>query len=81
MFKNIKENIRELAYAAVNIAEQTLGSAQGQEKKMMAIEYVVSMLPITPPLKKFIVILLSKFIDESIELAVTYMKSVQNKEA
>lgn len=81
MFKNIKENIRELAYAAVNIAEQTLGSAQGQEKKMMAIEYVVSMLPIIPPLKKFIVILLSKFIDESIELAVTYMKSVQNKEA
>lgn len=81
MFNNIKETIKELAYCAVNVAEQTLGSAKGQEKKNMAIDYVVSMLPIFPPLKKFIAVLLSKFIDESIEMAVTYMKSIKNEEA
>lgn len=76
--KNVKNTITELAYAAVTMAEQSMDSLSGQEKKNMAIEYIVSMLPIISPFKSIIVVLLSKFIDEAIEKAVEYMKSVQN---
>lgn len=80
MFKNLKASISELAYSAVNMAEQSLDTASGQEKKVMAIEYVISMLPILPPMKKIVVILLSKFIDEAIEKAVNYMNDITNVE-
>lgn len=80
MFFNIKETITELAYSAVNMAEQTLGTAEGQQKKNMAIEYIVSRIPIVEPFKKIIVLFLSKFIDEAIEQAVKYMKEMKNKE-
>jgi len=78
MFKNIKQTITDLAYTAVNMAEQSMDTTTGQGKKTMAIEYVVSMLPIFQPLKAVIVVLLSKFIDEAIEQAVKYMKEVKN---
>lgn len=81
MFKKLKATISELAFSAVNMAEQSIDTASGQEKKNMAIEYVVSMLPILPPIKTVAVVLLSKFIDEAIEHAVAYMKSVKNEEA
>jgi len=77
MFSNIKSTITELAYAAVNMAEDTLATETGKEKKEAAIEYVVSMLPLVSPLKKIVSVILSKFIDESVEKAVTYMKSVK----
>lgn len=81
MFINLKSKITELAYTAVNMAEETLNSASGQQKKAAAIEYVVSMLPIVSPLKGLVSIILSKFIDEAVEKAVGYMKSVRNLEA
>lgn len=81
MFSNIKSTITELAYAAVNMAEDTLDSANGQEKKTAAIEYIVSMLPIISPFKGLISIVLSRFIDEAVEKAVAYMKSIKNVEA
>lgn len=81
MFKNIKNTITELAYSAVNIAEQSLDTKTGLDKKNMAIEYVVSMLPIIQPIKSVAVVVLSKFIDEAIEQAVKYMNDVKNKEA
>lgn len=81
MFNNLKSTITELAYSAVNIAEETLDSATGQEKKTAAIEYVISMLPIISPLKALISFILSKFIDDAIEKAVTYMNSIKNPEA
>ncbi len=81
MFSNIKNTITELAYAAVNMAEDTLDTASGQEKKSAAIEYVVSMLPIISPFKSIISLVLSKFIDSAIENAVAYMKSIKNVEA
>lgn len=81
MFSNLKNKITELAYAAVNMAEETLDSATGQEKKAAAIEYIVSMLPVISPFKSIISIILSKFIDEAIEKAVTYLKSIKNSEA
>lgn len=78
MLNNIKKNITDLAFSAVNIAEQSLDTTTGQEKKTLAIEYVVSMLPIFQPLKSIVVVLLSKFIDEAIEHAVDYMKNMKN---
>ena len=78
MIKTFKELIKELSFSAVNIAEQSMETKTGQEKKLAAIEYVVSKLPIIAPFKKIVVIFLSKFIDEAIEQAVSYMKEVQN---
>ena len=81
MFENIKSNITELAYTAVNMAEESLSTSTGQEKKAAAIEYIISMLPISPIFKGIISTLLSKFIDEAVEKAVEYMKNVKNAEA
>ena len=81
MFKNLKSTITELAYTAVNMAEETLDSATGKEKKTAAIEYIVSMLPLVSPFKSIIAVVLSKFMDEAIEKAVTYMNSIKNLEA
>lgn len=81
MFSNLKSTITKLAYTAVNMAEETLNTATGKEKKTAAAEYIVSMLPIISPFKGIAAMLLSKFIDEAVEKAVTYMKSIKNPEA
>lgn len=81
MLGNIKSTITELAYAAVNMAEETLDSAGGQAKKSAAIEYIVSMLPVIAPFRSIIAVILSKFIDEAVEKAVGYMKNIKNVEA
>lgn len=78
MFKNLKNTITELAFSAVNMVEQSLETKTGAEKKTMAIEYVVSMLPILPPIKTVVVLVLTKFIDEAIEQAVKYMNDMKN---
>ncbi len=75
MFGKLKETIKELAKTAVVKAEETLGSQKGQEKKAMAIEYIVSHIPVFAPLKPLISMLLSSFIDDAVEFAVEYMKS------
>lgn len=81
MFNKLKNTIKELAYSAVTMAENTLISSTGEEKKIAAIEYVVSMLPIPVLFKGIVSVVLSKVIDEAIENAVSYMKSIQNTEA
>ena len=73
MFKNFKIKIKEVAMSAVQLAEETLGSNKGKEKKKMAIEYVVSHIPIIPPLQRLIGMLLSSFIDDAVEFAVQFM--------
>ncbi len=80
MFISLKATIKELAYSAVIMAEETLSSSNGQSKKTAAIEYIISMLPIPSMFKCIISIILSKFIDEAVENAVTYMKDIQNPE-
>ncbi len=79
MFENLKEEIKEIAYSAVTMAEDALGSSNGQEKKILAIEFIVSKLPVMEPFKKIIIIILGKFIDRAVEEAVAYMKSIQNE--
>ena len=74
MFKKLKAKIKEIAISAVFKAEETLGSNKGKEKKAMAIQYVISNIPLIAPLQKLIAMLLSSFIDDAVEFAVQYMK-------
>ena len=74
MFNNLKKKIKDIAVTAVHLAEKTLGTSKGKEKKEMAIEYVVAHIPVMAPLKKIIAILLSSFIDDAVEIAVQYMQ-------
>lgn len=81
MFSNIKTKIKLLAKDAVFIAEQKLGTGKGQEKKKMAVNYIVNRLPFPATVKSLIALLLSSFIDDAIEIAVSYLKSLpENKE-
>lgn len=76
LFSKTKTKIKELAKNAVLVAEAELGSGRGQEKKKLAIEYVLKNLPISNFLKSIISILLSSFIDDAIEISVNYMKTL-----
>ena len=76
LFSKTKTKIKELAKNAVLVAEEELGSWKGQEKKKLAIEYVLKNLPISNFLKSIISILLSSFIDDAIEISVNYMKTL-----
>ena len=76
LFSKTKTKIKELAKNAVLVAEAELGIGKGQEKKKLAIEYVLKNLPISNFLKSIISILLSSFIDDAIEISVNYMKTL-----
>ncbi len=76
LFSKTKNKITELAKNAVLVAEAELGSGKGQEKKKLAIDYVLKNLPISSFLKSIISILLSSFIDDAIEISVNYMKTL-----
>lgn len=78
MFSNVKNKIKELAKKAVIVAESELGSGQGQEKKKLAIQYIVNRLPFPTVIKTIISVLLSSFIDDVVELSVDYMNSLSN---
>ena len=80
MFSNVKNKIKELAKKAVIVAEAELGSGKGQEKKRLAIQYIVNKLPFAPLLKTIISVLLSSFIDDVVEISVDYMNSLPNIE-
>ena len=66
MFKKLKDAIRELAKKAVVMAEEALGSKTGKQKKAMALEFIISNIPVIAPFKTIIAGLLSKFIDDAI---------------
>ena len=80
MFKNFKNNISDLAYSAVNYAENVLSTATGQEKKQAAISFVVSKLAIPSTFKPIVILLFTNFIDNAIEKAVEYMHKVRNED-
>ncbi len=75
MLKKIKAMIKNLAQNAVLIAEEELGSGNGQAKKQIAIEYIIKNLPFSEPIKRIISFLLSKMIDELVESAVEWLHS------
>jgi len=74
MFSNIKSKIKEIAVTAVKLAEESLGSNTGRQKKIMAINYIVSKLPVPFPFNQFLSMILSSFIDDAVEFAVQVMK-------
>lgn len=76
MFLNLKKRIKELARNAVFAAEKELGTGNGQKKKKLAIDYIVKNLPVPEIVKSVISILLSSFIDDAVEIAVSYMNSL-----
>lgn len=78
MFVTLKQKIKQLAQSAVAIAEQSLGTAKGQEKKKMAVEYIIEHLPLSPFFKRFVAFVLSGFIDNAVEYAVEYMNGLKN---
>ena len=80
MFSSIKELIKQLANNAVVIAETELGSGKGAEKKQKAIKYILDNLPFCGIIREIIAIFLSGFIDNAVEAAVYYMKSLQTQE-
>lgn len=80
MFLNSTKNqIKELAKNAVFIAEKEFGNGNGEKKKALAIKYVVKNLPFPEFIKPFVSLLLSKFIDDVIEVSVSYMQSLQEQ--
>ena len=73
MFENIKATIKEVSITAVKAAEEALGSNKGKQKKAMAINYIVSKIPVASPFQRLVAMLLSSFIDDAVELAVQLM--------
>ena len=80
MFENLRKRIKELAKKAVLVAEAELGSGNGQEKKALAINYIVKRLPLPPVVKTIVSVLLSSFIDDVVEISVEYMNSLPKTE-
>lgn len=76
MFNSIKKSIKDLAKSAVVIAENTLGSNKGKEKKKMAINYIVNRIPVPELFKPLISAVFSSFIDDAVEFAVEYMEAI-----
>lgn len=76
MFNSLKKSIKELAKSAVVIAENTLGSNKGKEKKKMAINYITSRIPVPELFKPLISAVFSSFIDDAVEFAVEYMEAI-----
>ena len=75
MVRTVKSIIKNLAQNAVLVAEEKLGSGNGQAKKQMAVEYIVKNLPFPEFIKQILSFLLSKMIDELIESAVEWLHS------
>lgn len=79
MFRNLKTIITELAKNAVLVAERELGTGKGQQKKQLAIKYIIEHLPFSSFTKNIISIFLSKFIDEAIESIVSQINSLSKE--
>ena len=80
MFENFKDTITDLAFSAVNYAENALSTSSGKEKKHAAITFLVNKLMLPPYLKPLIVLCFSGFIDTAVEKAVEYMNQVKNED-
>lgn len=80
MVKKIKAIIKNLAQNAVIIAEEELGSGNGQAKKQIAVEYIINNLPFPEPIRQILSFLLSKMIDELIESAVDWLHRQQQNQ-
>lgn len=69
----MKNKILELAEQAVETVEQSLSGESGKAKKIAAVKYVVTHLPVPAPIRYVLGVFLSVFIDSAVEIAVAYM--------
>lgn len=79
MFKEvIKKVFTKYSYKAVCYAEELLGSGNGKAKKEIAIDFLISKLPIwLRPFSFLIKSLLTEIADDIIEIAVRQLHYVQ----
>lgn len=73
MLDNFKNKVLELAKEAVLSVEKELEAESGKNKKIAAIKYVISHLPVATSLKYILGFVLSVFIDSAVEIAVAFM--------
>lgn len=73
MLANLKNKILELAKDAVLTVEETLKGEDGKNKKIAAVKYVVTHLPVPNSIKYILGFVLSVFIDSAVEIAVVFM--------
>lgn len=82
LLKKYEKQIYELADRAVKEAEIFLGSGKGQQKKQMAIDFILKYLPLPVWLQWFKPVInttLHKLIDKAIEECVEKMNETLNK--
>lgn len=79
MFNKFKETVQVLAKQAVYLAEKTLTGEEGRKKKQMALEYVISNIPVCAPFKRIVAKIIAGFIDDTIELAFQCMNSLSSE--
>lgn len=72
-----KKTVKVLADEAVKEAEKFLGAGKGDEKKEIAVNYVIGKLPVPGIFKPALKLLLSDLIDESIEFAVRRLNAAK----
>lgn len=75
MFMDLKNKILELVKYAVEKVENEFKGVDGKNKKIAAVKYVISNLPVPAYLKFILGTFLSVFIDSAIEIAVIYMNN------
>ena len=75
MLEMFKNKILALAKQAVLKVEEELSGKDGRDKKIAAVKYVVSHLPVPDPLRYIFGIVLSVFIDSAVEISVAYMNN------
>ena len=82
MFKEkIKRYFNQFAYQAVCYAEEAVGNGFGETKKGIAIDFLLSKLPIVfQPFVPVLRPLIMKIIDEVIEKAVDMLHEVQKRQ-
>ena len=80
MLESFKNKILGLAKDAVYSVENELEGESGKSKKIAAIKYVISHLPVPNSIKYILGFVLSVFIDSAIEIAVAFMNKQETKE-
>lgn len=80
--KAFRDIIDKHVEIAVQKAEEILGGGRGEEKKAMAVAYVMSFIKLPAPiafLKPFINGALVSIVDKAVEVAVEKLHQIQNR--
>ena len=70
-----EKQIKALAPEAIEFAENQIGAGRGVEKKELAINYILKLLPLPNFLNPILAKLLANLLDNAIELALRKAKA------